>query len=135
MDLDLVLRVLSLCVLLASVETLHGIARAVWLVPRIGKRRALQLSVFTGSALALAVCAWWVPGLGLQTLPAHLGLGLILALFMAAFDAALGRWLLHRPWRKVLQDFNPATGNWLLYGLLLLSLWPAWLWVLQGSGQ
>lgn len=125
MDETLV-RVLALGVALASVETLHGIARTVLLAPRVGKKKALKISIFSGSALAFLVCWWMVPGLGLQGAAALLGLGLALALFMAAFDLALGRWLLKRPWRKALEDFDPRTGNYLVYGLLLLILLP-WL--------
>lgn len=125
MSPELFWRVLSLCVALASVETLHGIARTVLLVPRIGKAQAQRLGIVTGSLLALGVCAWGVPGMGLNSLAGHLLLGGVLALFMAAFDAALGRWLLRRPWARVAQDFNPASGNWLLLGLLLLAGMPA----------
>lgn len=65
MTLELILRVLALCVALAGAETLHGIARTVLVVPRIGKERALKLSILTGSALAFGVCYFFVPGLGL----------------------------------------------------------------------
>lgn len=121
----LILRVLALCVLLAGVETLHGIARTVWLAPRLGKQRATQWSIVSGSLLAFAVCAWRVPGLGLQGLGAHLSLGALLAAFMAGFDIALGRWLMRRSWAKIADDFNPATGNYLVVGLALLVLMPA----------
>ena len=44
MTLDLALRILSLCVALAGVETLHGIARTVLVAPRIGKAPATKLT-------------------------------------------------------------------------------------------
>ncbi|GAB4202493.1 MAG: hypothetical protein Fur0019_00410 [Tibeticola sp.] len=127
---DLVWRALALCVLLASVETLHGIWRTVWLVPRLGKARALRWSVVTGGALATGVCALTVPGFGLQGLTAHLVLGLVLALFMAAFDVVLGLTLLRRPLARVLEDFDPRTGNLLAFGLVWLALVPALVWAL-----
>jgi hypothetical protein len=126
MPLDLALRILSLCVALAGVETLHGIARTVLVVPRIGKARALKLSIVTGSALAWGVCRLLVPDMGLHTAPDLLALGLLLAAFMAAFDIAMGRLVLRRPWHKIWPDFNPATGNCLLFGLGFLVLAP-WL--------
>jgi hypothetical protein len=43
---------------------------------------------------------------------------------MASFDMVLGRLLLRRPWRKVLDDFNPRTGNWLIFGVLALVFMP-----------
>lgn len=118
-------QVISLCVLLACVETLHGIARTVWLVPRIGKERALKASVFTGSALAYGVCRVRVPGIGLSGMAEHLLLGLGLAAFMAAFDVAMGMLLMRKPWHKVRADFDPRTGNWLVFGLAALVFMPA----------
>ncbi len=118
------LRVLALCVLLAGAEMLHGIARTVWVVPRIGKERALKWSAVTGSLLALALCAWRVPSLELHGVVPHLVLGLVLAAFMAAFDIAVGRWVMRRPWSKIWPDFNPATGNYLLYAALFLAAVP-----------
>jgi hypothetical protein len=130
MSTDALLRVLALCVVLAGTETLHGIARTVLLVPRVGKERALKLSIVSGSLLALAVCYLLVPGIGLTTAAGHLYLGVVLALFMACFDAAMGRLLLRRSWAKVASDFNPATGNYLVFGLAVLVVAPllvAWL--------
>ena len=130
MSIDSFIRIISLCVVLAGVETLHGIARTVVLAPRVGKARALKLSIVSGSALAFGVCWLLVPGIGLAGLVQPFALGLWLALFMAAFDLAMGRLLLRRSWSRALQDFNPASGNDLLFGLLLLVLSPplvAWL--------
>jgi len=134
MDPTLLTRILALAVVLACAETLHGIARTVLVVPRIGKERAIKLSALTGSALAFVICFFLVPPMGLRT-PAHLLLlGVFLALFMAAFDVAVGRWLMRKAWHKIWPDFNPATGNYLLWGLLflcgvplLVTRLPAWL--------
>lgn len=133
MTTDLLLRVLALCLLLASAETLHGIFRAAVLVPRIGKKRSLKISIVTGSLLAFAVCGWQVPDMGIQGDGPLLGLGVTLALFMASFDAVLGKLLLKRPWRKALVDFDPRTGNYLLFGVLLLTTFP-WLVMTLRSG-
>lgn len=67
MSADQAWRIAALCLLLASAETLHGIARTVLVAPRIGKDMAIKLSVVSGSLLALAICGWWVPpGIGLR---------------------------------------------------------------------
>ena len=119
------LRILSLCVVLACTETLHGIFRTVVVTPRLGKQRAIRLSALTGTLLALLVCRLLVPGIGLTGWAELLVLGLGLATFMAAFDISLGLWLLRKPWRKVMLDFDPRTGNWLLFGLMALVTLPA----------
>lgn len=131
---DAAVRFVSLCVLLAAAETLHGIARTVLVVPRLGKERALKLSALTGSLLAFAICWWRVPSFGLQGAGPHLLLGLGLALFMAAFDLAIGRFVMRKRWPKLWPDFDPRTGNYLLFGLLFLCVAPLLVHALRGAG-
>ena len=127
------LRLASLCLLLASAETLHGIARNVWLAPRVGKALATKLSVVSGSLLALGLCYLLVPGIGAVGLAGHLLLGVVLAAFMAAFDVFIGRVVMRFKWPRIWQDFNPASGNYLSLGLLVLALAPSAVWWLRGS--
>ncbi len=47
-------------------------------------------------------------------------LGVVLALFMAAFDLAIGRFFMRKSWRKLWPDFDPRTGNYLSLGLAFL---------------
>lgn len=133
MDASSLLRIAALCTMLACAETLHGIVRIKLIIPRIGKERALKLSAWTGTALAFAICWFWVPGINLSSALAHGALGLVLSAFMALFDIAIGRWLMRKPWAKIWPDFNPRTGNHLLYGLLALSLIPLLVWYLRPS--
>ncbi len=130
--MDLV-RIGSLCLALAGVEMLHGIARTVWLAPRVGKDKALKLSIFSGSLLALGVCYAFVPGIGLTGLPEHLLLGVGLAVFMAAFDIGVGRFIMRFKWPRIWRDFNPSSGNYLSFGLVLLALMPAFVGWSRGS--
>jgi hypothetical protein len=111
---------------------LHGIARTVLVVPRIGKEAALKASIFTGSALALGICFLFVPGIGLQGLGPHLGLGVLLSAFMASFDMAVGKFVMRKSWPKIMADFNPGTGNYLLYGLFAMVSFPALVHALRG---
>ena len=90
--------------LLACAETLHGIARTVLVVPRIGKDRAIKLSALTGSILAFVICYVFVPAIGLQGPAQHLALGVLLAAFMALFDIGMGLVLMRKSWRKVMTD-------------------------------
>lgn len=46
-------RALLVFLLIATVEVLHGIARVIFLAPRLGDFPARQFAVFTGSALIL----------------------------------------------------------------------------------
>jgi len=121
---ELILRVVALCLALASAETLHGIFRAAVLVPKVGKRQALKISIVTGSMLAFTVCFWLVPEMGLHQSWQLLALGLLLAGFMASFDIILAKLVLKLSWKKVFKDFDPRTGNYLLFGLIGLVFWP-----------
>jgi len=111
-DADLVVRTAGLCVVLAGAETLHGIARTVLVVPRIGKERALKLSIISGSLLAFAVCYLLVPPMGLNRAGDLLLLGLVIALFMASFESARrlqpGDWQLSGLWCGVADGFSIA---------------------------
>ncbi len=131
MTSDQAVGVLSLCLALAGTETLHGIARTVLLVPRVGKARALQLGIVSGSLLAFGVCLLLVPRVGLHGLGPHLALGAGLAAFMAAFDVAIGRLVMRLRWARIWRDFDPAGGNLLSLGLVLLAGMPALVWWLQ----
>ena len=124
--LDLPLRLAALALALAAAETLHGIARVTLLVPRLGLRRAQAVAIVTGSLLAFAVCWALVPGLGLRGPRALAAVGLWLAGFMAAFDVLVGRLAARRPWRAIARDFDPRTGNYLVFGLAALATFP-WL--------
>ena len=127
------LRFASLCVLLAGAETLHGIARNVFVAPRLGKRRALRLSVITGTLLAFGLC--WVlgPGIGAAGVGGHLLVGVGLAGFMAAFDLFIGRRVMRFSWSRIAEDFDPRRGNYLSIGLALLALSPGIVWWLRGG--
>ena len=37
---------------------------------------------------------------------------------------AIGKRLMRKPWKKIWPDFNPATGNYLLFGLSFLIIAP-----------
>lgn len=124
---ELLLRGLALALLLMGAETLHGMARLRWLVTRLGGRRDKRVSIVSGSLLAFLLVALALPTLPLPSSTGLLLLGIALAASMAAYDAALGRWVFHRSWRAVVQDFNPFRGNLLVLGGLFWSsprCWP-----------
>lgn len=134
MNVETLLRIPALCVVLACAETLHGIARIKFFIPRLGKERAIKWSALTGTLLAFAICWALVPGIGLRTSKEHLLLGLFLAAFMAGFDIAIGKLLMRKSWAKIWPDFNPRTGNYLLYGLMALCFIPLVVWFASRHG-
>ena len=123
-DLEQLLRIAALCLALAGGEMLHGIARATFLVPRVGKVNAQRIGISTGTLLAFAICYVSVPSLGISGFRALLALGGLLALFMALFDISIARLVMRRAWRKVAEDFDPRSGNYLSLGLVALVFIP-----------
>lgn len=120
----LAVKIACLCVLVAGVETPHGIARNLFVAPRIGSKKANQYSIISGMLLAFLTCYFMVPQLGLFATSHLLAVGLILALFMASYDIALARWLMKQKWRTIRDHFNPFKGSFLIVGVLLLLLFP-----------
>ena len=118
------IKILCLCLMLAGVETLHGIARNVFAAPKIGNKRAKQYSVISGTLLAFAVCYIMIPLLDIVIEYQLILIGLVLAVFMAAFDIILARFVVQLKWELIINDFNPAKGNYLIFGLILLVMIP-----------
>jgi hypothetical protein len=110
--------------MLASVETLHGIARTLFVVPKIGNKRAKQYSVISGTLLAFAVCYIMVPWLNINVDYQLILIGLVLAVFMASFDIILARFVVKMKWESIINDFNPAKGNYLIFGMIALIIIP-----------
>jgi hypothetical protein len=81
-------------VLVASGETLNGIARTVFLNKRIGVVRAKRVSMLSGLLICLLICYLYVPQMGIHSDSGLLFLGISLSLFMLFFDIALGRFVM-----------------------------------------
>ena len=123
-SMDKFLTLISMCILLASVETLQGIIRARFIVPITGKKKALTVSAISGSTFALLICYVMVPRLGLYDSKDLLLVGIMLAAFMALFDIFIGRVVMKLRWPKILKDFNPTSGNYISVALILLIIYP-----------
>ena len=120
----LYIKIFCLCLMLASVETLHGVARTIFVVPKIGNKRAKQYSVISGTLLAFVVCYIMVPWLDIHIEYQLVLVGLVLAVFMASFDIILAKFVVKLKWKSIINDFNPAKGNYLIFGMLSLIIIP-----------
>ena len=126
------LNTLALCIALAGAETIHGVIRAAVIVPQVGKKRALKISIVTGSLLAFIVCFFFVPTIGVTSQFQLLTIGFVAALFMLSFDLLFAKLVLKRSFTKSLKDLNPRTGNYLIFGLALLVTYPLLVMYLKG---
>ena len=118
-------RSLAVWLLLIVAEIVHGIARGILLVPRVGEFRSNQIGVFTGSITS----SWSLPCFpsggsarpGVQTNWRSDFSGLFSRL---AFEITFGRLVVGASWERIAADYRVLEGGWLPFGMLILLLSP-----------
>jgi hypothetical protein len=102
----------------------NGALRQLTFGKRMSELRAHQLSTAIGAAI-IGCFIWFVirmrpPASSRQAI----SIGLVWLSLTVVFEFAMGRFLMHRPWRQLIQDYNLAAGRvWALF-LLWLFLAP-----------
>lgn len=104
-------------------ETLHGVLRQLFLVPLVGDLPARQIGVLLGSLLIFAIAWAFSRWLGARTHREQLGVGLSWVALTLAFEFALGA-ALGLPLQRMLQDYDPAQGGFMVFGLVFMLLAP-----------
>jgi hypothetical protein len=111
--------------LIMLAETGHGMVREVFIAPVIGGLRARQIGVLVGCVL-IFIIAWltarWMKA---GTLRQQLTVGGVWVLLTLIFEFALGR-ATGASWSRILSDYNPAHGGFMLLGLAFMFITP-WL--------
>ncbi|MBD2465035.1 hypothetical protein H6G89_28930 [Oscillatoria sp. FACHB-1407] len=108
---------------LMLVESLHGMARMLWLVPRIGDLPARQISLLTGSLLILVITVLFVRWLHASRVSQLIGVGLLWAVLTIGFEIGLGR-MLGYSWERIGSDYNLLKGGFMAFGLVWLTFSP-----------
>lgn len=98
----------------------NGALRQLTFGKRMSELRAHQLSTAIGAAI-IGCFMWFVirvqpPASSRQAVT----IGLVWLSLTVVFEFAMGRFLMHRPWRQLIQDYNLAAGR--VWALLLLWL-------------
>jgi hypothetical protein len=122
-------RAVVVWLLIAALETAHGILRGLWLVPALGEVAAQRLGFAIGSTLVILVAWATSRWLGAATRAAQWQTGLLWLLLMLGFELAIGR-ARGFGWERIAAEFDPRQGGLMLFGLLLMFLAPmlgAWL--------
>ena len=123
-------RALAVVAGIALAETLHGIARTLWLAPVLGDLRARQLSVLTGSLMIVAIATLATRG-GTRSRRDRLGIGALWLVVMLAFELGLGR-ALGTSWARLFADYDPRQGGFMLFGMAVLLLAPTFASLIRG---
>ncbi len=109
--------------LIAVLETLHGIARTLWLMPLLGDRPARQLAIVGGIAIVFAAALATIRWIDARGAGRKLAVGLQWLVLMTGFDVLLGR-SLGFSWERILADFNPLAGGFLGLGMATMVVAP-----------
>tara|TARA_R110002073_G_scaffold43606_13_gene121636 strand:+ start:6760 stop:7185 length:426 start_codon:yes stop_codon:yes gene_type:complete len=117
-------RSLAIWFVLIALEIVHGILRAIVLVPFVGEFRSNQIGVFTGSAIILAITYFTIRWIGAQRPYQLLLVGLIWLVLTVAFEVSFGRFLVGLSWERIAADYNMLEGGLMPLGLLFLFVSP-----------
>ncbi len=116
-------RALAVWLVIIVAETVHGILRQLFLMPVVGDLRARQIGVLIGSIIILGVALAFDRWLAARATREQLGVGAAWVGLTAAFELALGASLGLTP-ERMLADYDPARGGFMLVGLLFMLLTP-----------
>lgn len=117
-------RSLIVWLLLIAAEILHGIARAVFLVPHVGQFRSNQIGVFTGSLIVLMITLVFIRWIGASQSSQLLRIGLLWGVLTLAFEILFGRFVVGASWERLLSDYNVLQGGLMPLGMIVLVLSP-----------
>ena len=110
--------------MLMGAEFMHGIARAIWLVPVVGDFHARQIGVFAGTIINLTMAALFIRWIRPIRAADALAVGIRWLILTLVFEIAFGRAVIHATWQRIGSDYDLAHGGLLPIGLLLLALAP-----------
>ena len=110
-------------VLIMVVETVHGILRGLFLVPRVGEVMAGRIGWPIGVVIVFGVALLTIRWTGLSKRRALLGLGLIWMVLTLCFEVAIGyaRGLSNE---AILAEINPFSGGLMIYSLAVMLFAP-----------
>jgi hypothetical protein len=119
------LRATLVWMLIMLAETGHGVVREIFIAPLIGGLQARQLGVLVGCVI-IFVIAWllarWMKAGATRD---QFRIGAYWVALTLVFEIALGR-AMGLGWTRILSDYNPAHGGWMLVGLAFMFVAP-WL--------
>ena len=118
-----VLRSLLVWLLIALAETIHGTLRALFLQPVVGDLASRQIGVLTGSLMILLIAYATIGWIGVKKPGQLLAIGLLWMDLMLFFEVAVGR-AFGFSWERILSDYIPWQGGFMIGGMAILALSP-----------
>jgi hypothetical protein len=107
------------------VESIHGIARSILLVPFTGDLAARQIGVGIGSILILVIAFLASNWIETENLSQLLIIGAMWAILTLIFEFLLGHFVLGLTMDGILSDYDVTRGGFMIIGMLIFTLSPA----------
>ena len=120
----LIVRGILIWLVLILAEIVHGILRAIALVPLVGEFRSNQIGVFSGSAIILVIAYFSIRWIGAKRVSELLLVGLIWLALTVTFEVLFGQFVAGLSWERIASDYNLMNGGLMPLGLLVLFLSP-----------
>ena len=127
----MLLKILVVGLLIALGEVINGNIRVRILHKKFGKRRAKEISFFSGLAIILTISWFSLPWISPNDFLDSLKIGFIWFTMMLCLDILFGKYVFKMKWHKIAEDFNPMKGNLLSVGLVLLLFIPGIIFFIQ----
>lgn len=109
---------------LIAAEIVHGILRAILLVPLVGEFRSNQIGVFTGSAIIIVIAYLTIHWIGAARRRELLFVGAFWLLATIAFEVGFGRLVMGLPWERITADYKLFEGGLMPLGLVVMFFSP-----------
>ena len=116
-------RGLLVLLLILSLETVHGILRGIFLVPRIGERLSSLVGWPIAMIIVLIVSVRLIGWTKVTGMAALLRLGAVWAVLTCAFEISIGI-LRGLEAGRIWAEINPLSGGLMLYSLIVMLLAP-----------
>ena len=110
--------------LIIVAETLHGMLRALLLVPAVGEFRSDQIGVFSGSIIILLIAQLTIGWIGTRPTLLLLIIGSLWLVLTVCFELLLGRGVMGMSWEAILAGYDITRGGLMPFGLAVLFFSP-----------
>ncbi len=118
------LRALYVWLLIAAVESVHGLLRQLFLEIRLGDRATHQIGVAVGCWLVFFIALATIKWMRVRQTSALLATGAIWAVLTFCLETVLSRVFVHRSLDQTIADYDPSRGGLMLVGLVVTAIAP-----------
>ncbi|MCB1378432.1 MAG: hypothetical protein KDK89_08725 [Alphaproteobacteria bacterium] len=120
------LRGLIVWLIIMGFETIHGLLRGLYLVPRVGEAAAGRIGWPIGLVIVLATATAFARWIAIRDIATLLGIGAVWAILTLGFEFAIGLLRGMSP-AAIMTEIDPLSGGLTIYslGVMLAAPWIA----------